>query len=531
MAIINIEENIAYSKKFAQRCINGEFGKADKIDYFMLQISKFLLLKESIIKKVSDKKIIFDYNNGLIYYNQIKRIVDYVRKNGVLKSNNIEVLIEPKTYSNETLKEYIRDFHKIRDSFAHGAYKIDPDNGLIILNNNFIAKDEKNSFEIKCSLPIEFLEIFTYLEINDFKNGEILERIRELKIEQIKKTRLSFRYNRGVNRVLFYNNINNYNDLKMDKTINDEIQKENIINNIYYKPTINNKFTNNKNIFNDKYIFKYEKYLSTLVDYALENPYIREETKESILKLLRYLDLIDKEKTLKHKSNPDKQYLTKLKEVIKEISLILGFTSEDNLAMVSVYNYMQTFLSFKNEDIKNNYLLKNFGKLKMSKIHIVDVKNKSYLEKKIAINRRVKGFIKKYKNGQNKNEVSTALKSLINYLIESLAFLNKEIITYIRNSVDHGNITQIGPLIELTDQNDQTDDSTINFKCAATPEDYFELIKTIDDGVNESDFTINDLLNELENVLEKETFIKLKEIIIENLGLINTLNQEEEKKL
>ena len=161
----DIEIKIARARDFAGRCLNDNFNGANKDDYFMFQISKFLLLKESMIKKDSDNnRIYFNIDENQEYLKAIKYIVDYVREHGTLISNNIDVVILPTNYTvSSKLKAYIRDFHKIRDSIAHGGYHIDSTRGSIILDNDNLkpgCQPNSNTYVIRGELPIEVLELF-----------------------------------------------------------------------------------------------------------------------------------------------------------------------------------------------------------------------------------------------------------------------------------------------------------------------------------------------------------------------------------
>ena len=121
----SIDENIKKAREFAERALKRNNSNPDDDDYIMFLISKFLLLKENIIEKNADKKeLYFNYEINSDYLTAIKYIVDYIKtNNGVINSNNLEVIIHPSSLNNdEQLKSYIRDFHKIRDSIAHGKY-------------------------------------------------------------------------------------------------------------------------------------------------------------------------------------------------------------------------------------------------------------------------------------------------------------------------------------------------------------------------------------------------------------------------
>ena len=61
----NIDNNIARARKFAHKSLKENLKGVSKGDYFTFQISKFLLLKESIIKKDCDNsKLYFNYENN-----------------------------------------------------------------------------------------------------------------------------------------------------------------------------------------------------------------------------------------------------------------------------------------------------------------------------------------------------------------------------------------------------------------------------------------------------------------------------------
>ena len=60
----NMDKNIARARKFAHKSLKENLSGVSKGDYFIFQISKFLLLKESIIKK--------DCKNNSIYFNYEK---------------------------------------------------------------------------------------------------------------------------------------------------------------------------------------------------------------------------------------------------------------------------------------------------------------------------------------------------------------------------------------------------------------------------------------------------------------------------
>ena len=82
----NMDKNIARARNFAYKSLKGNINGGSKGDYFTFQISKFLLLKELIIKKDSKKNTIyFNYEQNRKYLKAIKLIIDTVNKNGKIQ--------------------------------------------------------------------------------------------------------------------------------------------------------------------------------------------------------------------------------------------------------------------------------------------------------------------------------------------------------------------------------------------------------------------------------------------------------------
>ena len=94
------------------------------------------------------------------YIEPIRKIVDYTKQNGVVVvGDKLKAQLIPEKYNTDTiLVEYIKIFHKIRDSLAHGKYDLYPELGIISINN------KKDDYEIKVDLPIELLEYFGYID-------------------------------------------------------------------------------------------------------------------------------------------------------------------------------------------------------------------------------------------------------------------------------------------------------------------------------------------------------------------------------
>jgi len=123
-----MESLIIEARRFVERVLSKDKNIINKEHYYMFLVSKFLLLKEFIIKKDSKNNILyFDYKKNKRYVPTIKYIVDYVKEHGEILQNSTNVVIKNNS-SKEDLNSYIWIFNKIRDSFAHGMYSFDLDN-------------------------------------------------------------------------------------------------------------------------------------------------------------------------------------------------------------------------------------------------------------------------------------------------------------------------------------------------------------------------------------------------------------------
>ena len=112
---------------------------------------------------------------------------------------------------------------------------------------------------------------------------------------------------------------------------------------------------------------------------------------------------------------------------------------------------------------------------------------------------------------------------------------NSYVLTAIRNSVEHGNISEYEDKIILTNKTNQMDFNSTNFICEASCNDFYEIISKLDDG-EDNTFNFNDMLEELKFILTKETYNNLKIVLdkiknIHQTALINVLKNKENKNL
>lgn len=528
---------IQKARDFAKRSLVGNIKNVNKEDYYMFLISKFLLLKETIIKKDSKNNILyFDYNKNQKYLPVIKYIVDYIKDNGKIVKNSTTVEIRPSQYNNSNLQFYIWTFNKIRDSFSHGIYEFDAVNNQIIINNDH--SNDRDPYVLKCILPIEMLEFFTFI-VTKPKNKYSETDKNEFE-EYNKKIRDNFGYSFDYDEKI----IKNYNTYNY---INNKTYNVSNINDISYNLE-NKKYVNDFYNYDNKKINYNIKEYSKLQEDELEallliiknSNKLTDEQRKVLYTYLKKLGLLDSnfeidKLRIKRNKHPDKKYAEKLIIVINEISSILGIKTKANdmITIAAIYNYMQLTFSLGEIKFKTKEEKELLGYLKISKLHpeygrVNDNKfsineDSQYTKKVTDIRVYTLNFINKMqeKIQQYKNNPSSFFRKSINdffkkYYEEIISIFsdkNAFVLNSIRNSIEHANVTDIRGFIFLNDQSNQNDDNSMNFRCYGKADDYFDIISTLETGVAKEKFTFDDFLSELKSIVDDSLFNDLLEII------------------
>lgn len=543
---------IQKAREFAQRSLTGNIKNVNREDYYMFLVSKFLLLKEMIIKKDSENNILyFNYNKSKEYLPAIKYIVDYIKVNGTIQKNSTTVIIEPNQYNNSNLQFYIWTFNKIRDSLAHGMYEFDLNKSQLIIKN--AHSNSRDPYVLNCALPIEMFELFTYIAKKP-KSKYSDKEITEFKGHS-KKMRADFGYVYDEDDKII-KNYNKYNHINYD-TYN----ISNINNNTYNISNINNNSYNYDNLKINLNTYKYSKEQEDVLDALLviikNSDKLTDEQRKILYTYLRKLGLldfnieIDKTK-IKRNKHPDKKYTEKLATVISEISSILGIKNKPNnmITMSAIYNYMQLTFSLNEFNFKSREGKESLGYLRISKIHPMYVKSNNnkfdenvdsqYSLKINAIRNFTTNFvvIMKEKIQQYKGNSSSSFRQSINDLfkkyyediIQSFSDKNAFVLTSIRNSIEHANIHNVSGQIMLNDQSNQNDNHSINFCCYGNADDFFEITNSLESGTAKEKFTFGDFLDELKSIIDSSSFNEVLSIVnelkvINAEALVNVLNQ------
>lgn len=566
-----MKDLIKLSRELVENLFNGKQQKLGKEYFFMFSISKFILLKEKILKKNSANNILyFDNIKDGKYIPAILSFADEIKKNGNYQINKTSIRLEKNDSNSKKLAEALWLFNKVRDSLAHGQYTIDLKNDCILINNDH-SNDKNNSYKLVCSISIKLLNSISFY------------------IEEIKETKdkkdLSIAYRDYIKKIS-----TNY-DIDTEKLFDNKF----IIDNKYYNNKFkidNNKYYDNTYNINNEYLNKNEGiqskpnqlYTSTeekddniiktrlnkltieelysLVKQLLDYNPTSEKQKEQITKIIKkFKSLVDE----RIKLEEQKVFDTKSSELMREISDILGIKvgTKNKDAYIALYMYMNLVFSQKNEIDYSHICLRNLivdinpykykdkdldnpdltdeEKQKISKIINFE---KNYLNIKNYINKLCIDYSKKmdsrieiYYTNPSENFRHSLMgiyaefyTSIINYIGKR----NQLIISSLRNSVEHGNyyVNKNGSLI-LYDQLDHSDKNSIKFLSSTLPQQLFDITKTIELCDSKDKYIMDDFFKELEHIVDKTTLNNImntmnnysKIIFGKNIDINNSMEQ------
>ncbi len=528
---------IKLSRELVENLLNGNKQKLGKEYFFMFSISKFVLLKERILKK--------DSANNILYFNNVKdakyipailSFADEIKKNGNYQINNISIRLEKTDGDFQKLAEALWLFNKVRDSLVHGQYTIDLENDSILINNDH-SNDRNDAYKLVCSISIKLLNSISFYieEINKKIDEKELSRAYREYLEKIKTsydidTKKMFDNNEYYNNTYninneFITNVKNFGEKTKqngDFTSTDEIDNNNI-----------------KRLLNDLTVEELYKLVKSLLEYKPTS----ERQKEQINQIIKkFRSLVEQ----RIKLEEQKIFTAKSSELMSEISGILGIKvgTENADAIIALYMYMNLVFS-KSSEIDYSYIYlrnliikvnpyryedKDLDNLSLSgnerqKISGIINFEKNYMNIKNHINKLCAEFSEKmdtrieaYYSNPSENFRYSLMHIYAEFytsIMNSIGNRNQLIITSIRNSVEHGNyyVNKNGSLI-LYDQTDHSDNKSIKILCSALPQQLFDITKTIELDDSKDKYIMDDFFKELETIVDKT--------ILNNI--INTMN-------
>ena len=550
-----MKELIKLSRELVENLLDGNKKKLGKEYYLMFTISKFILLKESILKKDSANKIL--YFNNVKYAKYIPAILsfaDEIKKNGDYKIDNTSIMLKENNIDSQKLTESLWIFNKVRDSLSHGQYTIDLENDSLLINNDH-SNCENNSYKLICSIPIELLNsISFYIEKVDEKPDakELSKAYREY-LEEITANydvddRILFNdnYINNINKYYDnkYDNLNNNYDNKYDNLNNNYDNKDDILKNNYNdKYFDNDKYLNNdkyydnekyydnnkyydneiKKLFNNLTIKELQGLVEQLLEYKPRNEKEKEQTNQ-IIRKFRSLKLQRKEK--------QEEFDVKTSDLMREISDILGIKvgTKNSNAAIALYMYMNLVFSQNNEIDYSHICLRdllisvnpykytdkveevsNLSDDRRQKIinfekNYINIKN--YINKLcVEFSEKMDTIIEAYYNNPSENFRYSLMNNYAEFytsIMNSIGKRNQLIITSLRNSVEHGNyLVRENGYLGLYDQIDHSDDKDIKILCGALPQQLFNITKTIELSDSKDKYIMDDFFKELETIIDK----------------------------
>ena len=519
---------IKLSRELVENLLNGNKQKLGKEYFFMFSISKFVLLKERILKK--------DSTNNILYFNNVKNakyipailsFADEIKKNGNYQINNTSIRLEKTDRDSQKLAEALWLFNKVRDSLAHGQYTIDLENDSILINNDH-SNDRNNAYKLVCSIPIKLLNSISFYieEINRKTDEKELSRSYKEYLEKI-ATNYDIDTKKLFDNNKYYDNTYNINNEYLNK--NKTVKKQSRQNQDF---TSTDGIDDNKikKLLNNLTIEELYKLVKLLLEYKPAN----EKQKEQIQQIIRkFKSLVDQ----RIKLEEQKIFDAKSSELMSEIFDILGIKvgTKNADATIALYMYMNLVFSQSSEIDYSHICLRNLiidvnpykyddkdlDNLNLSDNEKQKINNtinfeKNYMNIKNYINKLCAEFSEKmdsrivaYYNNPSENFRHSLMDIYAEFytsVMNSIGNRNQLIITSIRNSVEHGNyyVNKNGSLI-LYDQTDHSDNKSIKILCGALPQQLFDITKTIELGDSKDKYIMDDFFKELETIIDKTT--------------------------
>lgn len=522
-----MKELIKLSRELVENLLDGNKKKLGKEYYLMFTISKFILLKESILKKDSANKIL--YFNNVKYAKYIPIILsfaDEIKKNGDYKIDDTSIMLKENNIDSKKLTESLWLFNKVRDSLAHGQYTIDLENDSLLINNDH-SNCENNSYKLICSIPIELLNsISFYIEKVDEKSDA--KELSKAYREYLEETTANYDVD---DRILFndnyINNINKYYILKNDYNDKYDILNKNYEKKYYYndKCYYNDKYYDDeiKRLFNNLTIKELQGLVEQLLKYKPRNEKQKEQTNQLIRKL-KSLEV--------YKIEKQKEFDDKTSELMREISDILGIKvgAKNSNAAIALYMYMNLVFSQNNEIDYSHICLRDLlisvnpykytdkveevSNLSDDRRQKIINFEKNYINIKNYINKLCVEFLEKmdtrieaYYNNPSENFRYSLMNNYAEFYTSIMNYIGKRnqlIITSLRNSVEHGNyLVRKNGYLGLYDQIDHSDAKDIKILCGALPQQLFNITKTIELSDSKDKYIMDDFFKELETIIDK----------------------------
>lgn len=460
---MNREKLLKISKQLVEYITNGKSIFLGKEHYIMLSISKFIITKERLIRTDSNGKILYfddtteNKNTVNKFYELIKDKFTFTMDNLDIPSDTFNNVILSSRKEDSELKRKVYIINKLRDSLAHGKYKIDTSNGSIIVENDYEVSNHHYAFN--CSVEPELLEVLAL-------TPEEVDKA----LKQYEKGNNSNSYFLGLTRSIF--------------KINEKIKFESYA-----------------------YTEEERTELKKLYDVALSNiDKLITKKKQTIDKLRELKEQSKKEKPTGKEINVTKDYnedelIEKISSaLIAMASIIDKHNNKNSLETAVVYNYLCLLFS-EREKLDFRYLKSPSSMIYFKKINEKNGEN-DITGTLGRLKRAIKMFNRKYQEAQDtsddikKDTMRQLVINLYDEVMDAFENKNKCIYNRIRNGIMHCTLESQKKKLIITDSSKHNMD-TPSFRIEATTKELLDYAKSIEDKNSKEDFTFKDFISEL----------------------------------
>lgn len=468
--LIGKDEYLRSLEALARKTMDPNISSSEfsDLDYILLLMSKFVIVKETFIIKKSRKKLEVDFSQlseeCLSILQELASIVgpNYCCERGI---DWVNLTGRENATELENLVLGINIFNDIRNAIGHGNFELYYDYSQVessyidlFLNNRYHLRLSMKRFESLLSLNYFSRDILS----TDSKDNENDKDFPD-------------------NRIELSDDINNK---KVDKTeygivwkwIDYLSKKLNCnVNDVLEKADENDEVVNVLNELSDvlklaaRFGVSDAAYLNQLSIFSFQDT--QDETRETrLIHVIRTLSVLIREKVQNEfmtsviYSYGLMTYSTSM-DSVREDNLVLGLIPTSNID-ISVYTGRNLGATDKAVDYLN------------SLINICNVVDSIQLD-------------------------SNNLEGIVESIVKALAKRNVLVFNGLRNSIDHLNVKvdDGDEVFELRDLSRQTDESTEHFNAKLTPQTLFEVTSGLS-GNNYEKFNLANLLYELKRVIE-----------------------------
>ena len=438
------------------------------LDYILLLMSKFVIVKEAFIIKKSRRKLEVDFSQlsdeCLSILQELASIVgpDYCCEKGI---DWVNLTGRENASELEKLVLGINIFNDIRNAIGHGDFELYYDYSQV--EKSYIDLMLNNRYQLRLSMK-KFASLLT---LNYFPKD------------------ISF--------------VDSKEDRTNKKFPNNNIELDDVVK--------------NKKEYKTEYgiAWKWIDYISKKLNYNVNDVLSMTDENDEVIKVLNEFSYV-----LKNAARfgiSDETYLNQLSmyvpqdeqveakdarliHVIKSLSVLICERIQTEFRTAVIYSYSLMTYSTSMDSVRNDNLM-------LGLIPTSDIEISVYTGRNLGSDDRAANYLDSLVNICNVVDSiqldPNNLEGIVEAIVESLAKRNVLVFNGLRNSIDHLNVKvdDGAEVFELRDLSRQTDENTEHFKAKLTPQTLFEVTSGLTSD-NYKKFSLVNLLQELKRVIE-----------------------------